>query len=349
MVNSRVLAFAVCVLALCPKAAFSETPPPPTPDVVLQLSALDDALTIRQKAASYDQLIRSTRPQFTWRHHDMLWITHDAKGHVGFLMNRAYDIQLPRAAPSCYLLSAVGYAWPDRQEQAFMFTQAADTKPIVVTRDPRRGVVYQARWPSSPLMGSGSITDTRNIFLLCDGEHHWHLLGEGPVTSSGCNGASEYYHDSVEAYVQWTSDPMHPVDLAFTYLATEDWEIDGAGLNDPHHPSLTVRWDMAPSSEIERDGFPDGIDPRDCSPGCFKCTGAAFVIARKSESLAAFSARMAHCCKNAPADDDLRRSIFIRKLILDLRQEIPNLGGTVAVGQHITLPAGTVYRPDRRS
>lgn len=341
MLNSRGLTSVVCLLALTSEAVFSEPSPQFPPNAVLQLSALDHALTIRQKAARYDELVRSTRPQFTWRAHDMLWITHDAKGRVGFLMNRAYDIQFPAAAPGCYLLSADGYAWPDRQEQSFVFTQAADTKPIIVARDPHRGVVYQARWRSSPVMGSGSITDTRNVFLLCDGEHHWHLLGEGPVTRSGCLGASEYYHDSIEAGVHWTSDPSHSVNFTFTYLVTSEWETDQHGLDDPHHPSLTIRWDMAPFAGPHR-GSPDDIDPGDCSPGLFKSKGKAYVIASKSEPLSAFSDRLAHCSSEVPADHDHRRPDFIRNLILRLHQENRGLGDAIAASQRVTVPEGLV-------
>ncbi len=265
---SRHWIFPLSILLLLPTmAALADDVPRPaiTQPSVTAVDKLDNGLKIRQQAESFDALARLTNPKFVWRDRDMLWITHDESGKVEFTMNRAYDLQIARATPACFLLDAHNY-WDKTEGPAFLYTRFVDPQPMIIARDPVRGVVYQVHWNSSPAEGSGSITQTRNIFLLCDGKHRWHLLGEGPVGSSGCSGASEYIADSVEADVTWKNDPSSPVKLTFTLLTKDDWGLEGGELDTPDHPSLTICRTMVPAI-ADSGGLADGISPEDICRG----------------------------------------------------------------------------------
>jgi hypothetical protein len=314
----------------------------PTPAIaqpsVTAVDKLDEGLKIGQQAESFDALVRVTKPKFVWRDRDMLWITHDESGKVGFMMNRAYDLQIASATPACFLLDAHNYCHKT-EGPAFLYTRFVDPQPMIVARDPVRGVVYQVHWNSSPADGSGSITQTRNIFLLCDGRHRWHLLGEGPVGSSGHLGAIEYIADSVQADVTWNNDPSSPVKLTFTLLTRDDWELAGGELDTPDHRSLTICRTMVPAV-ADSGGLADGISPEDLSPGAFRRQGPCYVIASKTEPLKDFLRQLAHRCSEVPiAPDgnsrDTRTSQAASKALIALN---PFLAATVPAGAKIVLP-----------
>lgn len=300
-----------------------------------ELAKLDDALMVRYRAESFDSLVRLTRPRLTWRGRDMLWVTHDAAGRVGFVMNRAYDFGQP--GPGFCLLEADGYCWPDAQQGAFRYTHATDTAPTIVARNPKRGVVYHARWQSAPQTGSGRLTDTRHLFLLCDELHRWHLLGEGPVTSDGANGADEVDEQTIETGAKWTRVPGHPVNLAFTLLATKQWGLSGDGQIDPHHPSLTIRWDMV-AGKSDTGGLVDGIGPDDAAPGPFMTKPPPYIIASESEPLQGLAKRIAHCSTDFPVNgDDHAKRRYMDQLEGSLRQLNPALGRRITAGDKIVL------------
>jgi len=265
----------------------------------------------------------------------MLWVTQGASGRVGFVMNRAYD--LGRSDAVFCLLEAEGYCWPDAQHQAFRYVRATDAAPIVVMRDPKRGVVYHAHWRSAPQTGSARMTDTRHIFLLCDERRRWRVLGEGPITAVAANGADEVNEQSVEAHATWTADPSHPVDLDFTLLATKRWSLSGAGRDNSPQQSLTTRWDMIPG-QPESNGLIDGLDPHDEVPGAFKPKRPPYILAGQSESLKTLTARLAHCCRDFPVNhDDRSKQEFVAGLEAALRKKNPDLGSTLRQGQKIVL------------
>jgi hypothetical protein len=300
-----------------------------------KLAKLDDTLKVRCRAESFDSLVRLTRPRLTWRGHDMLWVTQDAAGRVGFVMDRAYDLGQP--GPVFCLLEADGYCWPDAQQGAFRYTRATDTAPIIVARDPKHGVVYHARWQSAPQTGSGRMIDTRHVFLLCDELHRWHLLGDGPITSEGANGADEVDEQTIETMATWTAVPEHPVDLAFTLLATKQWGLSGDGQNNPHHPSLTIRWDMVPGKS-DTGGLADGIDAEDAPPGPFAAKQPPYIVASQSESLDGLARRIAHCSTGFPVNgDDHAKRRYMDQLEVSLRQLNPALGRRITAGERIVL------------
>jgi hypothetical protein len=299
---------------------------------------LDDGLKTLQQAESFDALARLTKPKFVWRDRDMLWIIHDESGKVGFAMNRAYDLQVAHATPASFLLD--GHNYLDKTEgPAFPYTRFVDPQPVIIARDPVRGVVYQVHWNSSPAEGSGHITQTRNIFLLCDGRHRWHLLGEGPVGSSACSGASEYIADSVQANVMWENDPSSPVKLAFTLLTRDDWGLEGGGLDTLDHPSLTICRTMVPAVADSR-GLPNDILPEDIAPGAFQRQGPCYVIESKTEPLRDFLRRLAHRCSDVPIVADgngrnIKTSQAASKALIALN---PFLTAEVPAGAKIVLP-----------
>ena len=163
---------------------------------------------------------------------------------------------------------------------------------MIVARHPENGVVYQAQWTSQPISGSGGITDQRNVLLLCDGRHRWHLLAEGPrVTSYHRNGYPETETAHVETHATWTGDVDRPVRLAYTVCETVE---SGMGASEgevgPNHRIATVRWDAVPGRPPpvtfaeQRDGF----DPADEPPGPFVASGPGYTIADRAELLDAW-------------------------------------------------------------
>jgi hypothetical protein len=294
-----------------------------------------DCLAIRQHAATLDALIQITQPKFVWNGTDLLWITHDGAGKVGFAMNRAYHLQIGREQPAWYLLESHDN-WLDPPDRPWIpYTRCADPNPKIVARDPIRGVVYQACWGSAPLSGSGADTSTRNIFLLCDGTHHWRLLSDGPIGESGALGVSEYRSQSVEADVAWTDDGSSPVKLNFVLLSKDDWGMDD---DNPNHPTLTIRQRMVPGP-LDTAGVADGVGPADISPGPFKQQGPQYVILTNDETRIAFTLDLLHFrCILPNQMDRAKNAQILRSAENALKQTNPSLGSILRAGQKIVIP-----------
>jgi hypothetical protein len=285
------------------------------------IQKLDSTLSISDRAQSLDLLVQQTNPKFVWKTRDMLWIAHDERGKVGFVMNRAYDLQIGGGNPVCCLLQAHDYyvdTGVNDDNPVFPFTEGSDPKPIIVARDPARGVIYQARWISSPYAGSGSFKETRNLFLLCDGQHRWHFLEEGPISSSCCMGADEYLSSRVEATITWTDNPLSPVKLRFVLADRDVWNLHGADPDAPGLPSITIRHRMVAAPAKDEDD----------APGAFTSQGLPFVVAERSEAL-----------------DDLLRRVdrykqdTVRQLRVEVGELNPSLGRDVYTGEKILLPS----------
>jgi hypothetical protein len=203
--------------------------------------------------------------------------------------------------------------------------------------------VYQARWPSAPQSGSGALTETRNIFLLYDGEHRWHLLGEGPSAWHGALGADEYYVQSIEAKVTWTDDAKHPVMPSYTLLHTEHWGRTADTADDVLAKSLTVRWDMRPSKP-DLSGLTDEIDPADVS--AFQARDPR-VIASQAEPLSELAARVAHCSLDNGKPGSAAEQAHIAAVAAALRRANPRLTDPIPAGTPAVIPGAIhVYRPE---
>jgi hypothetical protein len=299
-------------------------------DDVRVIDKLDDGLKISQQAKTFDAMVGLVKPRLFWRNHDVLWTVRNEANQLSFVMNRAYNLRIGHNEPACYLLESHDYRYePDGS--GLIYTRSVDDHPLVVAHDPVRGVIYQARWESVPASGSGSMTETRNIFFLCDGEHRWHFIDEGPVGETGQLGVDERYSDAVEVDAKWTADPAHPVKLSYTLVTTDSWEHLGE-----NHQSVSVRRRMVPGLE-HSPGFYDGFDAADYSPGQFKREGPNYVVASTGESLDAFVQRLFHSEMDWKKTKN-EKDKFIEAAAASLRQTNPSLTTDIVKGEIIILP-----------
>lgn len=200
-------------------------------------NVIDPRLTVRQKAETFDALVKKVRPRFVWNDCDMLWIEHDGAGKPTFAMNRAYRLRVG-GHEAYYLFEATrDFISKDNID----YTRRADATPKIIARDPRRGVVYRAVWISPTYDGTGHVQMSRQLFLFCDGQHRWHYIGEGPEEGDGRNSPSEYWSKRVESSVRWTDDPAAPVEVTTTQIRTSELLV-GDGVNPASGP-LDVRRD----------------------------------------------------------------------------------------------------------
>jgi hypothetical protein len=335
---NRLISFCVLVFFFSVRSAIADdadaVPASATtqPDFTL-VDKLADGLKVRKHAANFTALADLTKPKLIFGGRDMVWVMHDPAGKPIFAMNRAYDLQIGKDQPACYLLDSNDNYFVDPPDgPTLIYTRFVDAHPIIVARDPVHGVVYQAHWDSAPESGSGAYTDTRNIFLLCDGNHRWHFLTEGPIGTGGRCGYDEHFDDAVSADVQWTSDPTQPVQLFFTLSTTDSWGFDG----DMYHNFMTVRRKVIPGqSDIQ--GVADAEDPGDFAPGPFKRQGPYYVIAGKSESLDSFVRRFFHIQIKENAND-AKTVALIQSTEAALRTTNPWLATDIVKGETIILP-----------
>ena len=277
---------------------------------------LDDGVVVAARAATVDELVRSTRPKLVWGDRNLLWVTHDPMtNRVGFRMNRAVPVTIGGVDQWGLL---VGSGCWDEQAEDTRYAQADDPRPIVVARSPTGGVVYQARWSSGVQGGSGRITDERNIVLLCDARHRWQFLAEGPrVTSHEQCGARQSFSARVEVRAAWTGDPARPVRLAYTVCETYDV------VTDEPQASRTTRWEAVPARRPTASDDP---------PGAFVRSGQRYTVADRAESVDAWAARWSR------RDADPPPAAAVRRLIADVRHANPTLGPALSVGQRVNLP-----------
>ena len=313
-----------------------------TPQADIQTTdKLPNSLANLQQAKDFDSLVQLTKPKFTWGARDMLWVVHDITGRVGFTMNRAYHLRIGHSPQACCLLNAKGY-YLDLNEQAIYcsYTAFNDLHSIIVARDPRRGVVYQVRWKSAPEEGSGAMTVTRNIFLLCDGEHRWHFLGEGPAGSSACCGVDRYSADRVEARATWTDNTSTPLRFQLTFLTEYDWDIGGRDLGTPGIPSLTVHRTMVPLSKSASGLSPNPPPERSDAPDPFTNEGPDCIVAPRTESLHAFVDELAqsNCCASLLQGKVSDQEQAYQAAEVQLKHANPSLGSKVSAGSTIFLP-----------
>jgi hypothetical protein len=306
-------------------------------DLDPQANGLPGGLIIRRQAKDFDTMVRQTKPDFVWNGTDMLWITQDASGKLGFTMDHAYTVQLTgRRDKTCCLFDCDGYALGNEgcDGPAYPFTHESDAKPVKAAHDLKWGTVYQARWRDVGDMGSGCNRDTRNIFLLCDNAQHWRFLGDGPIANSHQDGASDSTVDTVRADVRWTGDAANPAELSFTLLSAHAWEPDLRTTI-----SLTVRRKMVltPGHSLlnayERDSY--------------RQEGPYYVIAAKSEPLPSFAAKVTHCwgldlgvwgLTYGDAKLTAGTTLINKEIENSLLRIDPSLAGGIKAGAKIVMP-----------
>ena len=298
-----------------------------------RLDPLADGTEVVARAATLADLIRLARPRFVWDGRNLLWVTHDPAGRVGFRMNRAVRVTTADGIAAWCLLAG-GPNW-DVADEDNRYAQADDPAPVVVARHPTAGVVYQARWQSQPQSGTGHGTDQRTVILLCDGRHRWQLLGEGPtVTNSWRLGGAAWNTAAVEARAAWTGDADRPVRLSYVVAETDHWGLTNEqGCDTPGHPTRTIRWEAVPGRPSAATGPAGRVDPADDPPGRFVRAGLRYVLADRAELVDAWATRFVQF--DAP---DPPAPAAVQAFVAAVRLANPALGDAVAVGQPVRLP-----------
>ena len=294
---------------------------------------LDDGVTVVAHAATLDALVATADPKLVWGERNFAWVTHGpATKKVGFRLNRATRAKVDGADVWCLL---VGDGCYDGKDEAVRYAQADDADPIVVARDPVRGVVYQARWTDQSSAGTGRYTDQRTVLFLCDGRHRWSVLGEGPrVLVHGRCGWSSTATGHVETHVEWTADPKRPVRLAFTVCQTQWMSRDGHGWADgADHRERTERWTAVPGRPLNNGRLIAGPMMDDEPPGPWVRTGPRYALADRAEPVGEWAARW-------EVDDEAKPAApaAVAALAAAVRRANPRLGERVEVGQRIELP-----------
>ena len=317
----------IFVLLLAPAfvgGAATETSVPPDG---LAYNPITEYIAVLERAATFESLVERTTPRFTWDApqeplgaHDLLWVLHNRAGKPIFAMNRAYRLRLAKDRPAeSFLLGADAGAWSDWIDYA----REVDEKPAVIARDPQRGVVYQAVWHSLPNTGTGHIEIERQVFLLCDGRHRWHLIGEGPCSKRGRNGLRAY-GSIVDSQARWTDDPAAPVEVRCTERMTDYCIVEGN--NASPVPDLETRHDATLKGTL---------------PATLQWDDARYVVVEKPESLESLALRVAgwNTLYLEESDAESRRS-RVRAVADLLRESNPGLPALI--------PAGTTvrFRPD---
>ena len=153
-------------------------------------------------------------------------------------MNRAYDLQPEAGPPAWFLLEAEEGAC---ERGIVDYARHVDFKPQIVTKHPELGVVYRATWPSLVSTPHGNLT-ARTLFLICDGDHRWHFIGEGPEEGEGKQSMDEHYVTRVESRGEWVADRAAPLNIRCTRIIL--WFTPSEIENDPRFPDLELRQDF---------------------------------------------------------------------------------------------------------
>lgn len=297
-------------------------------DVYERYATLDPHLTIHQKAPTLDALVKQVRPRFVWNDYDLLWVVHDEAGKVGFAMNRAYALELPGDGGTAYLLEAdAEYVC----KASLGYTRAVDKSPTIIARDPVRGVVYRTTWNSAEYEGTGHVRSSRDLFLLCDGKHRWHFLGEGPEQSTGRNGPVDFYSGRLDVSVRWTDQPAAPVEIHFSQVTK--WETPGRQELDYEYPSLVVR----------KDGVLGGG-----MPGSIRWVGSEYTQPVPGERLDSFVRRVAIWKTYLRIVDNVPRRNAMLAAVQDcLLRSNPGLRDDLSAVGRVELPEDLWRQVDR--
>lgn len=316
------------VLVLFPTSARSLGSDDPARDDVFTVKGVlaTGHLHVRQEAATFEAMVEQVRPRFTWneRTHDgvsptrdLLWVTHDAAGKPTFTMNRAYRLQPARGEPArTYLFEAD----PECISDVVWYARAVDEKPTILARDLTRGVVYRAIWHSVTNSGNGRVHKTRQLFLLCDAQHRWHFIGEGPEAVTGKNGIADAYRCKVDATVRWTDALSDPVEIHCTQVQTHECPYE-TGLK-PNVEELSTRRDCTLAGSMPSNlAWQDGV----------------YVVIEKDEPIEALARRVAGWRTDYILENDPERRRKLVDAVADIiRSANPGIGAV--------LPAGTVVR-----
>jgi hypothetical protein len=284
--------------------------------------AVPKTLAVGPQAPTFDTLVEQARPTFTWGARDLLWIRHNSNGKPFFEMNRAYHLRLD-GGEAFYLLEETSpFAFtPDEQVE---YIRHADQAPSIVARHSRFGVVYQANWPSPMHEGTGHWEYERHIYLLCDGEHRWHLIGEGPQTSTGKAG-SDHFSSEIETDVAWTAKMAQPLELHLTQITHRET------LGEPPGESpLDTRRDFVLGGKL---------------PAKLKSDGGLYILLSKSRSLDSLAGAVAYWFAVQGNDVDQRtRQKALATTKKTLRQSNPELPDDIPAGRRVILDEKLLVR-----
>ncbi len=172
--------------------------------------------------------------------------------------------------------------------------------------------------------GTGQVESVRDIFLLCDAEHRWHLVGEGPELNLHSRiGLSCYHADRLISKVKWTGDANKPVEIACTLIIT--WFCPAEAKFEYENPSLDIRRDLTVT----------GTDSKD-----LHWQETEYVVAEEAESLDRFAFRVARWrvpSFETPEYRDKHPGILgsVRQCLLKAN---PLLSDPLAAGQRVVIP-----------
>ena len=248
VLHSLALPALLLALALACPASVSAKPPSAADNQPSALDEITPQLKILHQAPTLDALIAQTNPTFRLSPRDMAWLTHDKDGKPNFTMNRAYEIAAKTPAGRAFAFLAADPQQYNSSADAAYF-QTLDSHPTLLSRDPARGTVYQAVWPSTVVSGTGHYHSDRPLFFLCDAAHTWRFVGEGPASSFLRNGNQNYHVVNIETKkVHWTDDADAPVQITCTQ-ATFDGDFDDLSILENRQDALlsgklpaTLQW-----------------------------------------------------------------------------------------------------------
>ena len=273
---------------------------------------------IRQQAASLDELLAKTKPRFVCEApdtpcaRDLIWIMHDGAGKPVFSMNRAYSLQFGKKdPPQIFLLEADLEASCDFLEYA----RYVDEKPVIVTRDPKRGVVYRAHWPRLS-EGRGRYDIDRVLYFLCDVEHRWRFIGEGPQETNDRSNVDHGQTSAIEQTVRWTDDPAAPVEIHCVERTIHGPVI--LAEDDPGPPELEVRHNCTLSGKL---------------PATTRSEQDVYVAIDKDEAFDALARRIAMWQTSFLYDSNSsRRNAIVAAVSRMLRESNPGISAIVRAG-----------------
>jgi hypothetical protein len=274
--------------------------------------AVSAELHTRTKAASLTALVHRTSPTFTWGGSDMLWVQKDVSGKPQFAMNHAYPIDSDRGAATWALFEA-----PSKYEsQGFVDYTRTITGGELISTSPHGARLYQVKWPSRQVTGTGPVATTRNLFVLHD-EAGWRFVGEGPTTFDA-RSENKLVTTTCSFHVDWMTDRSKPVKISTTRQTTIE----------------LLKPDASQHFVWNRDFVLSGK-----LPAKFESSGKDYATISSRESGAQMIQRLAMCDTYYPNESDpTRKSKMLKAAAMAIAELNPHLPSTLRAGTKVLLP-----------
>jgi hypothetical protein len=210
---------------------------PPT-----ELTGLGGRLAITAEADSWPTLVEKMHPTLTVDNRDLIWVGTDEHGQLQFTLDEAYIYHPPGRPERWVLLKESDDAPFDEFDGEVMGHNLRGVAKLVTqvpepdehdiygeyalakASDAAHGTVYEIGWQKLTANGTCLCEENRRLYVLQDGQGHWHFLGEGPPAGQGKSGGNQGGGDEVESSVVWTSAKSSnlPVEIHFTIKETRD-------------------------------------------------------------------------------------------------------------------------------